>query len=136
MPDLEIYRWGGRSYKPLVLDDSWQVALLNWEPLFDRRNLNEIERHCRTDEVFVLLRGRSVLFVRPEGGTLNAVDMQSGVIYNVPKCVWHNLIASTDAAFLIVENRDTHLKDTEVRPISEEELAMLDIQLFYIVHSQ
>lgn len=133
--DLEAYIWEEQGYAPLLLRPSWQVALLNWEPLFDRENLTEIERHNHTDEVFVLLRGWSVLFVRQEGETLHAVNMQPGVIYNVPQGVWHNLIASRDASFLIVENRDTHLFDTEIRPISVEELEMLDDHLIKLGHS-
>lgn len=126
---LEIYEWAGEGFAALVFTEGWQAALLNWEPLFDRRNLDEIERHNHTDEVFVLLRGRAVLFTRPDGGALEAVEMETGKIYNVPAGLWHNLAATRDVCFLIVENRDTHLNDTEIRPITHDELAQLDAQL-------
>jgi len=126
---LETYEWAGEGFAPLVFTEGWQAALLNWEPLFDRRNLDEIERHNHTDEVFVLLRGHAVLFTRADGGALEAVEMEAGKIYNVPAGIWHNLVATRDARFLIVENRDTHLGDTEIRPITAEELAQLDAQL-------
>ena len=126
---LEIYEWSGEGFEPLVFTDGWQAALLNWEPLFDRRNLDEIERHNHTDEVFVLLHGRAVLFTRPDGGALAAVEMETGKIYNVPAAVWHNLVTTRDVRFLIVENRDTHLNDTEIRPITQDELKQLDAQL-------
>ena len=126
---LEIYDWSGEGFEPLVFTDMWQAALLNWEPLFDRANLNEIERHNHSDEVFVKLRGKAVLFTRPEGGELQAVEMAAGKIYNVPAGVWHNIVATRDVSFLIVENRDTHLHDTEIRPISADELGQLDAQL-------
>ncbi|MDE2855641.1 MAG: cupin domain-containing protein [Chloroflexota bacterium] len=126
---LETYEWSGEGFAPLVFTEGWQAAILNWEPLFDRRNLDEIERHNLTDEVFVLLRGRAVIFTRPDGGALEAVEMRPGKIYNVPAGVWHNLVATRDVSFLIVENRDTHLHDTEIRPISGDELAQLDAQL-------
>lgn len=126
---LEIYDWSGEGFEPLVFTDKWQAALLNWEPLFDRANLDEIERHNHSDEVFVLLRGQAVLFTRPQDGKLQAVEMAAGKIYNVPAGVWHNIVATRDVSFLIVENRDTHLRDTEIRPISAVELAELDPQL-------
>lgn len=126
---LEVYDWAGEGFAPLVFTEGWQAALLNWEPLFDRRNLDEIERHNKTDEVFVLLRGQALLFTRPADGALQAVEMKAGTIYNVPAGVWHNLVATRDVSFLIVENRDTHLYDTEIRPITAAELAQLDAQL-------
>lgn len=126
---LESYSWEGVGYKPLVFSDGWQVALLNWEPLFDRANLTEIERHNGTDEVFVLIHGQAVLFTHQDGEDLKAVEMVRGAVYNVPRAVWHNLVATHDVVFIIVENRDTHLHDTEIRPITEEELAVLDRQL-------
>ena len=125
----EIYDWEGVGFEPLVFTESWQAALLNWEPLFDRANLDEIERHNHTDEVFVLLGGQAVIFTRRESEPLRAVEMETGKIYNVPAGVWHNLVATRDARFLIVEDRDTHLHDTEIRPISADELAQLDAQL-------
>lgn len=130
MPDaLEIYDWKEEGYQPLVFSQGWQVALLNWEPLFDRANLTEIERHNHSDEVFVLLRGKAVLFTRADNGDLRAVEMVPGTVYNVPRGIWHNLVATRDVTFIIVENCNTHLHDTEIRPIATEELDALDIQL-------
>lgn len=126
---LEVYEWTGEGFAPLAFTESWQAALLNWEPLFDRRNLDEIERHNQTDEVFVLLRGRALLFTRADGEALQTVEMQPGKIYNVPAGIWHNLVATRNLRCLIVENRDTHLHDTEIRPITAAELAQLDAQL-------
>ena len=127
-PDvLESYKWEGLGYQPLLLRPKWMVSLLNWEPAAERINLKEIERHNQTDEVFVILKGRSVLFVQRDVERLKAFDLRPGVIYNVPQGVWHNLVVSRDATLLIVENRDTHLYDTEIRPITPEELGQLDV---------
>ena len=60
---------------------------------------------------------------------MQAVEMAAGKIYKVPAGIWHNIVATRDVSFLIVENRDKHLHDTEVRPISADELAQLDAQL-------
>ncbi len=125
---LEVYNWDGEGYKPLVFTPGWMVALLNWDPSFDRKNLNQVERHNKTDEVFVLLRGKALLFTRADGEALEAVDMIQGVVYNVPTAVWHNVLGTRDVSILIVENRDTHInaQDSERRPITEEELTALD----------
>ena len=121
---LEILGWTEVGYKPLVFAAGWQVALMNWEPLYDLENVGVIERHNKTDEVFVLLSGRAVMFVVSPAG-LQIEDMQPGVIYNVRKGVWHNNISTRDASWVIVEDRDTHLNDNEFRQLTAEELAAL-----------
>jgi ureidoglycolate hydrolase len=125
---LEILGWNETGYKPLVLNPAWQVALLNWEPLFDLGNMGQIERHRKTDEVFVLLSGRAVLFVVSPAG-LQVEDMRHGIIYNVHKGVWHNLISTHDASWLIVEDRNTHLQDCDYRDLTTEEMATLKTRL-------
>jgi hypothetical protein len=116
----EVFEWSGQGYSPLVFSHDWQVALLNWEPIFDLDKMGEIERHINTDEVFVLIKGRALLFTLDEEG-IQVSDMQSGAIYNVVKGAWHNLISSRDATWIIVENRGTHLTDTETRNLTREE---------------
>ncbi len=122
---VEVHSWNEKGYCPLVFSHDWQVAILNWEPAIDRDTVSEIERHNQSDEVFVLIKGRAVLFVRPEGGELSVVEMQPGLIYNVPQGTWHNLVASKDVELIIIENRDTHLHDVDIRPINPQEKTVL-----------
>ncbi len=119
-PGLEVFSWDETGYMPLVYSPDWQVSLLNWERPFDLDQLEKIERHNRTDEVFVLLKGRSVLFTLAKDG-LTVADMVPGVVYNVTTGSWHNLISTRDATWLIVENRDTHLHDVEYRQLTAAE---------------
>ena len=118
---VEVYRWTEQGYQPLVFSDGWMVALLNWEPIMDLDKAAGVERHKDTDEVFILLKGQAALYVIIAEG-LRVLDMEPGLIYNVRKGTWHNLIATRDVAFLIVENRDTHLHDNETRNLSPAEM--------------
>jgi hypothetical protein len=118
---LEILHWNEVGYQPLVLSNDWQVALLNWEPIFDMDQAGEVERHNQTDEVFVLLKGNALIFTVDYQG-LQTEDMKPGTVYNVRKGVWHNLISTRDASWIIVENRDTHLHDCEFRKLDPQEL--------------
>jgi mannose-6-phosphate isomerase-like protein (cupin superfamily) len=117
---LQIHEWDQQGYRPLVFHHDWMVALLNWEPAFEPTRLGEVERHVHTDEVFVLTRGRALLFTEDEEG-LQIADMRPGVIYNVLQGVWHGLLATRDACWVIVESRDTHLHDVEFRQLSADE---------------
>ena len=75
---LEVLSWAETGYRPLVFSADWQVALLNWEPIFDLANVGEIERHNQTDEVFVLVRGRAALFVVTPDGPAGGGDASGG----------------------------------------------------------
>ncbi len=101
---------------------------MNWEPSSDLDCLDAIERHAETDEVFVLWRGKAALFVKGQE-EIELVDMQSGTVYNVPRGVWHGLVASRDVSILIVEDRDTHVHGTEVRPLNGPERAQILAQM-------
>lgn len=125
---LEVHRHIGIGYLPLVFSAGWQAAILNWEPPIDLANLSEIERHAQTDKVFVLWRGQAALFVKVND-EIYLVDMQPGVVYNVTPGTWHNLVASGDVSLLIVENCDTHLHDTQIRPLDNLEQAQSLAQL-------
>jgi mannose-6-phosphate isomerase-like protein (cupin superfamily) len=97
------------------------VALLNYEPIMDLDKAIEIERHVKTDEVFILLEGMAALYLVAGDKPLQVIELKPGMIYNVIKGTWHNLLATKEAQFVIVENRDTDKFDTEIRPLANEE---------------
>jgi len=121
---VELYEWNEPGYKPLVFHQDWMVALLNWEPACLLENAHEIERHNLTDEVFLLLHGQAILYVNAGAG-LRSIAMKPGALYNVRAGVWHNLLATRDARWVIVEARGTDLHDTEIRKLNEEERLVL-----------
>jgi mannose-6-phosphate isomerase-like protein (cupin superfamily) len=125
---LEVLEWNQVGYQPLVFSHDWQVALLNWEQIFDLEKLGEVERHNQTDEVFVLLKGRALIFTVDDQG-MQTEDMKPGVLYNVRQGVWHNLVSTRDASWVIVENRDTHLNDCDFRKLSPQELTQVKTNL-------
>jgi len=69
-----------------------------------------MQRHDKTDEVFVLLKGNCILFLGEGEDEINEIyaqPMEPFKIYNVKKSVWHSHALSKDAMVLIVENEDT-----------------------------
>ena len=118
---LEIYKWGGEGFKLLVTYGEWLVALMNWEQRFDLSAVGKVERHNETDEVFVLIEGRSILYVI-EKEKLRSVDMEPAVIYNVAAGTWHNVVGTKETKWLIVENNNTSYNNTEFRQLNPKEL--------------
>lgn len=107
---IEIRAHNGPDYKPLVDYQSWRVALMNYTPDLTPEKIDRMQKHTETDEVFVLMAGRCILFIG-EGEesvtNIHAVDMEPYKLYNVKQGVWHSHTFSKDARVLIVENRDT-----------------------------
>jgi len=124
---IKVCTWEGEGYKPLVSHRDWLVALMNWEPRFDLNGIGKVERHNETDEVFVLQKGRSILFICNLGG-IQAIDMQPGVLYNVTRGTWHNVIGTRDTQWLIVESNDTNEANSDYRDLENDELAALRSQ--------
>jgi len=109
---LEIRDYAGEGYRPLIDFSAWRVAILRYIDELLPQNIGQLQRHDETDEVFVLLSGRCLLFIA-EGidrvGEIHAQDMQPFKLYNIKRGTWHTHTLSEDATVLIVENRDTGL---------------------------
>jgi hypothetical protein len=107
---LEIREHTGPGYRPVIDFGAWRVAVLNFNEDLLPENITRMQRHNETDEVFVLLKGRCILFLGEGYETIKTVyaeDMSPMRIYNVKKAAWHTHTLSRDAKVLIVENRDT-----------------------------
>ena len=107
---LEIFEHSGEGYMPNMHFESWRVATMNYSPKNDEANLTYLERHMKTDEVFVLMHGECTLII---GKDMVRVPMKKYKIYNVKKGVWHTNFVSRDAKVLIVENEDTGEENSE-----------------------
>lgn len=107
---LEVSEYSGEGYLPLVDFDTWRVAVLNFIDELLPERLDTMQRHDETDEVFVLLKGRCILFLGSGDQAISEIyteDLRPLKFYNVKKGCWHTHTLSEDAAVLIVENRDT-----------------------------
>jgi hypothetical protein len=83
-----------------------------------------MQRHNETDEVFVLLEGRCILFLgkgQDAITSITAVDMVPRKIYNVKRGVWHNHTLNKDASVLIVENSDTTIQNSPKKLLNDDQ---------------
>jgi ureidoglycolate hydrolase len=121
---IEIREHNGPDYKPLVDYQNWRVAIINYTSDLTPDKINRMQKHTETDEVFVLMTGRCILFIGEgeEAVTkVHAVDMEPYKLYNVKRGVWHSHTFSEDARVLIVENRDTVVENSPFVPLSENQ---------------
>jgi mannose-6-phosphate isomerase-like protein (cupin superfamily) len=129
LPDsslIEILEYHGPGYKPLMAFGAWRVAVLNYIAELLPAHLDKMQRHDLTDEIFVLLQGRCILFLgegRQGVERIHAVDLQPGKAYNVRQGVWHTHTLAPGAEVLIVENDDTAAANSPSAPLSPAQTA-------------
>jgi hypothetical protein len=119
---IEIRTHTDAGYRPLIDFGAWRVAILNFSDDLRPENIDAMQRHNATDEVFVLLRGRCLLFVgEGDDDSITAIYAQPMVpctIYNVKKSIWHTHALSPDAKVLVVENQDTTYDNSPFCPLT------------------
>ena len=106
---IEIKEYNGDEYSPIMDYGAWRVAILNYSDTLLPMNINNMQRHDTSDEVFVLLRGECILFLGEGDDKVDnvySVKMEPYKAYNIKRGVWHNHTLSKDAKVLIVENLD------------------------------
>ena len=100
---IEAYYCKEKGYHPFLIRDGWQVAQLNYVEKHGLDDIDQIEVHNQTDEVFILLEQEDIHF--------NCQYMKPGVTYNIPAGTWHEIAMKVDAEIIIVERSDTHKQD-------------------------
>lgn len=124
MKFIEEYIHEGAGYNPFFIRDGWQVAKLNPLPGHGLDEIDQVEVHSDTDEVFVLIQGTAVLIaadVQGDGIVFHNVAMKPGIVYNIPKGVWHNIAMAAGVELIIVEKDNTHLGDCQYKPLTSSQ---------------
>ena len=121
---LEVRDYSGDGYQPIIDYGAWRVAILRYHAELEPDAIATMQRHDETDEVFVLLAGRCILFLgegEAQIEAIHAVDMQPLKAYNVKRGVWHSHTLNREASVLIVENRDTSKANSPVTPLTDHQ---------------
>jgi len=119
---IESFKIKENGYHPFLIRDGWQVAQLNFMEEQHINNINKIDVHQQTDEVFVLLKGKVVLILaelEDDKPIFEVLLMEPTVTYNVPKNRWHNIAMEEGSEVLIVENSNTHLNDVTYKDLNQ-----------------
>ena len=107
---IEITEFNAGGYSPLISYNGWRVAIANFCERLREENISKLERHTKTDEIFILLQGEAVLHI---GMELNRIYMELGKLYNVKCGEWHAISMISNTKVVIVENDDTGEDNTE-----------------------
>jgi hypothetical protein len=125
---LEIKEYVGDGYMPMIDYDSWRVAILKYCDELLPENITKMQKHNETDEVFVLLKGKFILYIGEGSDTVENVyakELQPLKMYNVKKATWHTHSLSEDAVVLIIENQNTDLSNSPEIQLNFEQITKI-----------
>lgn len=126
--DIEIKEYTEVGYSPVIDYESWRVAILNYIDELEIPNLKTMQKHCLSDEVFVLLKGSCTLFSAGNGeeiGDVSATKLEPYKMYNVKKGVWHTHTLEPDTMVLIVENQNTCDDNSPTKSMTDAQIEQL-----------
>lgn len=125
---IESYNISSAGYHPFLIRDGWQLAQLNFTQSQHIDNISHLDAHLRTDEVFVLVKGKVVLIGASiqQGVPIFEVEMmREGIIYNIPQGRWHNIAMEVGSEVLIAEKSHTHTSDVEQFQLDNDQILKL-----------
>jgi ureidoglycolate hydrolase len=128
--NINCLEFSGEGMKRVYENEKWTVGIKNYKPANDIANIDCIERHNHTDELFVLLEGNCVLvYVNKENDTLkfDAIKMEKNRVYNIPQSLWHNTITQPNTKMALIEDSSTGMNNSDVLNLSLAQIEDLKV---------
>ena len=124
---MEVLKYGfeGEGMTRVFENEKWMVGIKNWKPMNDIANINCLERHNETDELFILLKGRCTLLYANEtaqGLDIRAVEMEPLKVYNIPRTLWHNTVTRHDTKLALIEDSSTGSANSDAIDLTPEQI--------------
>lgn len=126
---IEVHEFNEAGYSKLFSYEEWRVAMLNYIDELEPLNIKHVEAHNKTDEAFILLEGKCILYlcdvVENRISDIQAVNLERNKVYNIKKGIFHTHVLSRNAKVLIVENENTSDDNsTKINITQEQQLTL------------
>jgi len=109
---VEILDCDAGAFTPVHTYNNWTVGIINFCERLREENVAKVECHYETDEIFIPVMGKNVLFIGKNRE--QRIELEIGKAYNVRKGTWHAISMSEDAKIFIVENQGTGSDNSEI----------------------
>ncbi|MFC4402508.1 cupin [Gracilibacillus xinjiangensis] len=122
---IEQYKFDGEGMSKVYANDEWMVGIKNWKNANDIAGFTNLEKHNKTDELFVLLDGKCALvYATEEDGqfVFEKIHMEKNKVYNIPRGLWHNTITQKNTKLVLMEAADTSMGNSEVMELTKEQI--------------
>ncbi len=121
---IQMFTYAGEGMNPVYKNEKWMVGIKNFKQANAVENLDMLERHNKTDELFVLLEGNCTLIYAneaDEGFIMEKVGMKKETVYNIPAGLWHNTVMTPGTKMLLIEAPDTSTDNSDFASLNETE---------------
>lgn len=125
---IQSFEMNGEGMQRVYENEKWTVGIKNWKPANDITGTTCLERHNKTDELFVLLSGRCTLISAEEAGgelKLEALEMEPFKVYNIPQSLWHNTVTQKDTKMVLIEDVSTGMENSDVIDLTPAQIETL-----------
>lgn len=125
---IQSFEMNGEGMQRVYENEKWTVGIKNWKPANDITGLDCLERHNKTDELFVLLSGRCTLISAEEvDGELKmeALEMEPFKVYNIPQSLWHNTVTQKDTKMILIEDVSTGMENSDIINLTPAQIETL-----------
>ena len=122
------YTFEGEGMQRVFENEKWTVGIKNWKPANDITGIDCLERHNKTDELFVLIAGSCTLIYANETETgldIGTVKMEPNKVYNIPATLWHNTITQKDTKMILIEDSNTSMANSDIYSLSAEQIEVI-----------
>ncbi len=126
--DIAVYEFAGEGMQRVFENEKWTVGIKNWKPANDVTGIDCLERHNKTDELFVLVEGACTLAYANEtqkGLEFGVVNMKPDKVYNIPATLWHNTITQKDTKMILIEDSNTSMNNSDILELSEDQISKI-----------
>ncbi|WP_349673893.1 cupin [Lacrimispora sp.] len=123
--NIEHYEFTGEGMQRVFENEKWTVGIKNWKPANDITGIDCLERHNKTDELFVLTEGACTLVYanETEGGLkFGTVKMVPGEVFNIPATLWHNTITQKDTKMVLIEDSNTSMENSDILKLDNNQI--------------
>lgn len=125
---IQSFEMNGEGMQRVYENEKWTVGIKNWKPANDITGLDCLERHNKTDELFVLLSGRCTLISAEETDgelKMEALEMETFKVYNIPQSLWHNTVTQKDTKMILIEDVSTGMENSDILDLTPAQIETL-----------
>lgn len=125
---IQSFEMNGEGMQRVYENEKWTVGIKNWKPANDITGLDCLERHNKTDELFVLLSGRCTLISAEETDgelKMEALEMEPFKVYNIPQSLWHNTVTQKDTKMILIEDVSTGMENSDILDLTPVQMETL-----------